>query len=263
MDPWTSLLSPPVNGEIDLHTFRPSELDELLVEWMLECRQRGLLEVRIIHGKGRGVARERVQALLSRSPLVRSWQGAPGGNWGATVARLYAPVTDEGRVREVLGGCPRLMAVLAAVEGLGLGLWVGGGAVRNPLWHRLHGLEGEPESTAFDVLWHDPSAEPSEAEVRARLTAALPGLDWDPVNQALRPDPAGSVADALARWPETATAVAARLRGGTLELLAPLGWGDLLAMVVRRGPFISEPVYQARLESKRWRQRFPWATIYR
>ena len=88
----------PINGELDLHHFRASEVGELLIEWLITARERGFLTVRIIHGKGTGAARERVQTLLSRCALVRDWKGAPGGNWGVTEARLYARVTDAGRV---------------------------------------------------------------------------------------------------------------------------------------------------------------------
>lgn len=254
----------PITDELDLHHFRPSELGELLLEWLITARAAGFLEVRIIHGKGSGVAMTRVQSILGRCPLVRDWRGAPGGNWGATVARLYAPVTDEGRVREILTGCPRFMGALAAVEALGAPpLWVGGGAVRNPIWHRLQGGEGEPAPSDIDVLWHDSAGQPDERMVAARLRAARPDLDWDVVNQALMANPAPSMAEALGRWPETATCVAARLAGGSLELLAPLGWHDVLALVVRRNTALPEEVFKARLASKRWRMRFPGVTIFR
>ena len=254
----------PINGELDLHHFRASEVGELLIEWLITARERGFLSVRIIHGKGTGAARERVQALLSRCALVRDWQGAPGGNWGVTEARLYARVTDAGRVMEILAGCPRLMAILETVESLdNPNLWVGGGAVRNPIWHRLQGSEGEPEPTDVDVLWHDPSGSPTERQITERLAAALPGLDWDAVNQALVPNPAPTLEEALGRWPETATAVAARRWRGQIELLAPFGWDDVLGRVVRRTPSIPEEVFKARLASKKWKQRFPGVTLFR
>lgn len=264
MDPWRSPLALLPSGEIDLHTFRPADLEPLLLDWIITCRQAGRLEVRIIHGKGQGVARARVASLLGRCPLVRDYTVGPGGNHGVTVARLFGRATDETRARDLALGCPRLMEALEAVASLGRpGLWLGGGALRNPLWWRLAGREGEPEATDLDVLWHDPAGDPSEAEVRAALDHALPGRDWDAVNQALRPDPAPSLAEALARWPETATAVAARLEGGRLVFLAPHGWDDLLAMIVRRSPSLPEEVYRERLTQKRWRERFPEVTVMR
>ncbi len=81
----------PISGELDLHTFRPSELGELLPEYFHECRLRGILEVRVIHGKGTGALREGVHRLVERMPEVESFQypaGAGSGSWGATWVRL-------------------------------------------------------------------------------------------------------------------------------------------------------------------------------
>ena len=80
----------PVTGELDLHTFRPRDLSTLLPEYLYECRQRGLLKVRIIHGKGTGTLRTGVHALLSRMPEVRGFCLADesSGGWGATLVTL-------------------------------------------------------------------------------------------------------------------------------------------------------------------------------
>lgn len=89
----------PITGELDLHTFRPSELGELLPEYFSECRKRGIHEVRVIHGKGTGALREGVHRLLERLPEVEHWQypaGAASGSWGATWVRL----TPGGRAAE-------------------------------------------------------------------------------------------------------------------------------------------------------------------
>ena len=82
-----------IDGELDLHTFHPSELAPLLRDYIDACRERGILSLRIIHGKGRGVLRERVHALLKKHPLVRGFRLAPpeGGGWGATLVELEAP----------------------------------------------------------------------------------------------------------------------------------------------------------------------------
>ncbi len=80
----------PIDGTLDLHTFRPSEVGTLVPEWLEACRARGILEVRIVHGKGTGALRRTVAALLARSPLVETFRTADetGGGWGATIARL-------------------------------------------------------------------------------------------------------------------------------------------------------------------------------
>jgi DNA-nicking Smr family endonuclease len=80
----------PITGELDLHTFRPSDLGELIPAYLEACQQRGLLTVRIIHGKGTGTLRTTVHALLRRLPAVQSFQlgNETSGSWGATVVTL-------------------------------------------------------------------------------------------------------------------------------------------------------------------------------
>src|SRR3954454_15060163 len=77
----------PITGELDLHTFRPADLGELIPAYLAECAQRGIREVRIVHGKGTGTLRTTVHALLQRSPLVQSFRlgDENTGSWGATL----------------------------------------------------------------------------------------------------------------------------------------------------------------------------------
>jgi DNA-nicking Smr family endonuclease len=80
----------PIEDWIDLHTFSPKEISSLLEEYLLECKKKGFKEVRIIHGKGKGVQRNIVHSFLKKSPLVESFRSAPpeAGSWGATLAYL-------------------------------------------------------------------------------------------------------------------------------------------------------------------------------
>jgi len=80
----------PINGVLDLHTFSPKEIKDLIPEYLETCRAKNLLDVRIIHGKGIGVLRETVQAILRKLPYVEKFQlsDESGGGWGATVVRL-------------------------------------------------------------------------------------------------------------------------------------------------------------------------------
>ena len=80
----------PIDGTLDLHAFRPQEVGDLVPEWLAACHARGLRQVRIVHGKGTGALRRRVEALLARSPLVAAFHPADeaGGGWGATLATL-------------------------------------------------------------------------------------------------------------------------------------------------------------------------------
>jgi DNA-nicking Smr family endonuclease len=80
----------PVNGELDLHAFRPGETIAVLESYVEACRDLGILMVRIIHGKGIGVQRDKVHAWLRKSPAVITWgldSAGPSG-WGATWAKL-------------------------------------------------------------------------------------------------------------------------------------------------------------------------------
>lgn len=81
----------PINGELDLHTFRPSEVASLLEEYFAECRRAGVRTVRVIHGKGTGTLRATVQARLGASPQVAGFRTGDehSGGWGATLVDLH------------------------------------------------------------------------------------------------------------------------------------------------------------------------------
>jgi DNA-nicking Smr family endonuclease len=80
----------PIDGVLDLHTFRPNEAADLVEDYLAQCRAKGILDVKIIHGKGTGQLRRTVLARLARLPGIVSVQEAPaeGGGWGASIVRL-------------------------------------------------------------------------------------------------------------------------------------------------------------------------------
>lgn len=80
----------PITSELDLHTFQPRDVKIVVTEYLAACRERGILEVRIIHGKGIGALRQTVHALLAKHPDVISFALATEafGGWGATMVRL-------------------------------------------------------------------------------------------------------------------------------------------------------------------------------
>ncbi len=82
-----------IGPSIDLHRFHPSEILEVVDAYLEAALEAGLTEVRLIHGKGRGVQRSRVQQLLREDPRVVDWsEAAPSrGGWGATLALLARP----------------------------------------------------------------------------------------------------------------------------------------------------------------------------
>jgi Smr domain len=81
-----------IDGYLNLHTFQPSEVRELLDDYLDAARTGGFPEVVIIHGKGQGILRKRVQAILRAHPQVAGFRDAEPhrGGWGATVVRLVA-----------------------------------------------------------------------------------------------------------------------------------------------------------------------------
>ncbi len=85
----------PIEDGIDLHPFAPKDIPSVVEDYLEAAHARGMREVRLIHGRGIGVQRERVRKVLASSHLVRSFHDAPPerGGWGATIAYLR----QEGR----------------------------------------------------------------------------------------------------------------------------------------------------------------------
>jgi len=83
----------PLEDWLDLHPFAPADVPDVVTEYLARARAAGLTEVRLVHGRGRGVQREAVRRVLSASPLVLAFADAApeAGGWGATVARLRPP----------------------------------------------------------------------------------------------------------------------------------------------------------------------------
>ena len=84
----------PVEDSIDLHSFPPRDVPDVVDAYLEVAIERGFTEVRLIHGRGIGVQRDRVQKLLARHPLVSGFHDAPAdrGGWGATIAYLKSRV---------------------------------------------------------------------------------------------------------------------------------------------------------------------------
>ena len=83
----------PIDGVLDLHTFQPREIKHLVPDYLAECQMRGILRVRIIHGKGIGNLRRTVHSILSTDSRVESYllAGEHFGGWGATIVHLKPP----------------------------------------------------------------------------------------------------------------------------------------------------------------------------
>jgi DNA-nicking Smr family endonuclease len=92
----------PITPELDLHTFRPSDLGDLIPDYLEACRARGILEVRVIHGKGIGNIKRSVESILTRLPIVERFAPASPlfGGLGATIVHLK-PLDPDPKIRPI------------------------------------------------------------------------------------------------------------------------------------------------------------------
>jgi len=172
-------------------------------------------------------------------------------------------------LERIVRATPWLLEILVAVRSCGLpNSYLAAGAIRNTVWDFLHGRPSAGPTSDVDVIYFDPTDAPSAAE--QVLDAWYPQFQWEVTNQAVihrwqsvdaarAISPYSSLTAALASWPETATAVAARLAdSGAIEFLAPFGLTDLFELRVRPNPGASNPTaYSLRCREKRWQLRWP------
>jgi hypothetical protein len=154
---------------------------------------------------------------------------------------------------DLIRSSPWMVGVLEAVRDEAVPeAWVGAGAVRDLVWGELYGSGFSPHDVRdVDVPFFDPDdlSRANDDRVTGRLQRRLPGVPWEAKNQAAvhtwypakfgtgAVEPLTSIEDAVGTWPETATAVAVRLRtDDVIEVCAPLGTDDLLHGVWRRNP---------------------------
>jgi hypothetical protein len=165
------------------------------------------------------------------------------------------------------------MDVLGAVGAVAPpGAVVGAGVIRNIVWDHLHGFHRSTELADVDVAFFDPLdvSEGREQRLETDLQQQISDVPWQAINQAgvhlwfpkvfgYSVEPLTSIEDAVATWPETATAVAVRLsHADRLEVLAPYGLEDLLGLVLRRNPRrVPYELFLKRLKSKRILEKWP------
>jgi len=170
-----------------------------------------------------------------------------------------------------------LMAALMAVRSLGLNSWcVGAGAVRSLVWDVLHGFETPLQLQDVDVVHFTSEAlgPQSDADLESRLRALIPAVQWEVTNQATvhrwfanrlgQVVPAlDSLEEGVSTWPEFATCVGVYLnQDESIGVVAPHGLDDLFGLRVRHNPLrASFSVYQQRVESKRFAERWPLLSI--
>jgi hypothetical protein len=183
----------------------------------------------------------------------------------------------EQRLREIVWSCWWMRGALEAAREVAAPDWlIGAGAIRRLVWDRLHGVAEPPLPDDVDLAFFDPaSLRPErENELRSALVVRAPHIPWDVKNQAavhlwyptlfgIEVEPLRSAAEAVATWPETATAVALRLgEDGQLAILASYGLSDLLNGVCRRNPRrVSVEEYRRRVHAKGITARWPGVRV--
>lgn len=92
----TEFIEQPIDGTLDLHTFQPKEAASVVDEYLRACYEKAIFEVKVIHGKGKGILLRTVHALLEKHPLVRGFKlDSEGSGWGATIVYLRKNTEDR------------------------------------------------------------------------------------------------------------------------------------------------------------------------
>lgn len=165
-----------------------------------------------------------------------------------------------------------LLDPLYAVSNLGLpDCWIAAGFIRNAIWDHLHDKPLRHPAGDVDVVYFDKedASEARDRHLEAELRSALPKFDWSVKNQARMhltngDAPYSCTSDAMMNWPETCTAIGARLRDAQVERLAPFGLDDLLGLCVRPTPAFHHKlhIYRKRILTKRWADRWPRLKVF-
>jgi hypothetical protein len=242
------------------------------VNWLDELKLVGIQDGDLCTLKG---IRSRYQAIVESLPpndekeYLKAKSSLANKN-AATAALLNGNEADLELVKVLIKESPLLIAVLKTLNATDSSLWLGGGAIRNHVWDKLTGrvtLQDDFDVVYFSLQNLDPVMDqaieqnispklPSILKISVKNQARMHLLNGEP--------PTKSLEDAIAQWPETATAIAARLNAtNELEVIAPYGYTDLLNMVVRPTPYhVSHPTsYQARKAAKRWKELWPELTV--
>jgi uncharacterized protein len=180
------------------------------------------------------------------------------------------------RLTGLVRASPLLTRALEAAREVDAPDWlIGAGVLRDLVWDHVHGRDPAPPKDVDLVFFDAADLSPErEAAVRDALFSREPEIPWDVKNQAavhlwyprvfgLEVEPLASSAGGVATWPETATAVAVRLRADdTLDVVAPCGLDDLFGLVCRRNPRrVTVEEYRRRVAAKRIAERWPRVRI--
>lgn len=173
-------------------------------------------------------------------------------------------------IKKELENCQELMEILKIIEDLDLpDAWLCAGTLRNFIWNRLSGKSEFESMSDIDVAFFDPNMSYEETlTIQKKLQVTYPNYEWEVKNQcdmhlhSLHSLPYVSSCDAISKYPERCTAIAARLNHGTLDLFLPYGSEDIVNFMVRPTPHFLENedrlmTYKKRQEKKKWQEKWP------
>ena len=157
---------------------------------------------------------------------------------------LFDKRRQEIAVSSIILSSKTISDILITLRGVNDSYFLGGGLIRNAVWDFLHGYSSPTPLEDVDVIYFDQRRNQKEddLEINAKLASIIPNLKWSTKNQARMhiansEVPYVSLEDAIAKWPETATAIIARLdESGELHFIAPYGFDDLLRLIVTYTP---------------------------
>ncbi|ALS78756.1 nucleotidyltransferase family protein [Planococcus sp. ANT_H30] len=176
-------------------------------------------------------------------------------------------IKSENDIIELIRKDAWMMKLLKTVKGLNLpDSWICAGFIRSKVWDTLHGYGERTTLRDIDVIYYDAENldEKIEKQLESTLVSLLPNVPWSVKNQARmhsrnRVAPYSSAIDAIAKFPETATALGIKLdKNDNLVLIAPHGIIDVISLTVRPTPFFTAnkeriAVYQKRIQQKNWK----------
>lgn len=180
---------------------------------------------------------------------------------------MFDGVAQRRTIQALVRQSPILIQILNILCNVDERLYLGGGLIRNVVWDYLHGYASATPIDDVDVIYFDSLEQTKEHDTafEAKLRAVVPNLKWSVKNQARMHDVNAdaqytSLVDAVSKWPETATAMVARLdASGEIEIVAPHGFDDLFRLLVRPTPHFMGRLerYQSRVTRKNWREHWP------
>jgi len=242
-------------------------------------------ELRAVAGTGQTIPPPRIELVRQKYDMLlqvipsntdRQWKRARKHfrekeeikeRYDNSLSELFEGTAQRQLLEGIVRGSPITMEILQTLRALDPKLYLGGGIIRNLVWDFLHLHKHPTPIEDVDVVYSDSlsATRAHDKALEAELTKRVANLTWSVKNQARMhiPNdelPYDSFVDAISKWPETATAMAVRLKeDGGLDVVIPHGLTDLFRLLVVPTPHFRNRLdrYRERLKEKNWQKRWP------